>query len=51
MSLIDISKVDLAFILDTTSSMTSYIDHAKNVNLFLFKFLLVEKENYLYLYY
>lgn len=31
MALIDLTKLDLAFVLDTTSSMSSYITHAKNV--------------------
>jgi hypothetical protein len=30
----DLSKIDLVFILDTTSSMYSYIDNAKKVILF-----------------
>jgi hypothetical protein len=30
----DLSKLDLAFVLDTTSSMTEYIQAAKNVRLF-----------------
>lgn len=31
MSLRDLSKLDLAFALDTTSSMASYIENAKTV--------------------
>ena len=31
----DFSKLDLAFVLDTTSSMGSYIENAKNVSLYL----------------
>lgn len=27
----DVSKLDLAFVVDTTGSMGSYIDHAKEV--------------------
>jgi hypothetical protein len=30
----DLSKLDLAFLLDTTSSMCSYIENAKKVKLF-----------------
>lgn len=31
MEIKDLSKLDLAFVLDTTGSMGSYIEHAKKV--------------------
>ena len=37
----DLSKLDIAFVLDTTSSMGSYIEQAKKVIGFLFQFILI----------
>lgn len=36
MASLDLSKLDLAFVLDTTGSMGSYIEHAKDVSNFIF---------------
>ena len=35
MMMTDFSKLDLVFIMDTTASMSSYINNAKQVGIFL----------------